>query len=97
MVRKGDNAECGEASGRLEYTPTVTTTSAFFDNGRGKPQRTSARTSSQPASNAAVRTIFLAKPQQAEVPGFPGPHYSEIGRSGYVAHTFMTAPTGLVD
>jgi hypothetical protein len=28
----------------------------------------------KPTSNAAVRTIFLAKPQQAEVPAFLGPH-----------------------
>jgi len=97
MVLQGDNADGGEASGRLEYTPSVTTTSAFFDNDRGKPQQTSVRKSSQPASNAAVRTIFLAKPQQAEVPGFSGPHFSEIGRSCYVAHTFMTEATGLVD
>jgi len=43
-------------------------------------------------SYAAVRPIFLAKPQQAV-----GTHYCEIGRSCYVAHTFMAEATGLVD
>lgn len=97
MVLKGDNTDGGEASDRLEYTPSVTTISVFFYNGRGWPQRTSVRKSSQPASSAAVRTIFPAKPQQAEVPDFLGQLYCEIARSCYVAHTFMTAATGLVD